>query len=1098
MGAGQGYRAKTDGWQMAAWPGMAMVPPVVRTKIIPPRTTRRTLVRPRLLEVLGESLDHRLTILHAGAGYGKSTALASFAQAHQPFAWYQVSAEDSDPLVFLPHLCRALEQALPGLRGLPIAALEGWKDSGTSPPTSLIVDQILNALSMGLRAPTILAVDDAHLVVEEGEVALLLDRLIGLAPPDFHVILASRRPIHLPSLSRWQAQGEVLILDQGVLAFSVREIDELFSEQYGYQLTPEEVEGLWEVTEGWAIALHLIWQGLRSGATPSVRAAISHQAVSTQALFDVLAREVLGQQPQEVQAFLRASATLRVMTAEACDAVRQADDSETFLAHVQNQDLLVVDLGQGHWRYHPIFRSFLEQLASPGERARWHRRAAAFFQRQGDLDAAVYHMLQAHDFSGAADILVRHGATLLASGRLDSLATYLDSLPPQALHQRPELLHYLGDLARLHSRFHEALGWYQQAERLWRERGQVEGVGRALRGQARVYLDTVNPSRAEELLQQALRLSDGTVDREAQARLYELLAENKLNAGKPEEAERLQRHAASLRREGPQESELLYRVLLRTGRLREAREKLIARAEAERQQPARRPRAHRETLLLLSLIHSMEGEAAEAYRTALEGTRRGEEMDSPFVTAVGHMRQGHALMLLREEGGYRQARAHFELAVAASRGMAIPRLRVEACWGLTRAYGYRGDLAMAGQVAREGLEIAGRAGDEWIASLIRVTMGAALALAGRYGEARSWLGRAAHGFEECSDPFGRTVARLWLSWIWFRQGDLERLADLLPEVLSSCRMHGYDCLFTRATLLGPPSERALVPLLILARQKGWEAGYAARLLAAMGLPDISLHPGYQLRILTLGEFQVRRGAIPVGPKEWRREKARQLFQLLITYRDAPLDRDQILEHLWPGEDPESAQRGFKVALSTLLNVLEPERSPGSESAYILRQGSIYGLRPEADLWIDAQEFVDLVRSVENLDLAQAQDSMHLLERAVDLYRGEYLPDARYQTWAAPEREHLMVLFLRAADRLCAAYLEADRPQEALDLADRILGFDNCWERAYRHLMRAYSRLGDHGQVARTYRRCVETLQKEMEVQPAPETQALYRRLLGGG
>jgi len=243
---------------------------------------------------------------------------------------------------------------------------------------------------------------------------------------------------------------------------------------------------------------------------------------------------------------------------------------------------------------------------------------------------------------------------------------------------------------------------------------------------------------------------------------------------------------------------------------------------------------------------------------------------------------------------------------------------------------------------------------------------------------------------------------------------------------------------------------------------------------------------------------VRRGAIPVAPKEWRREKARQLFQLLITYRDAPLDRDQILEHLWPGEDPESAQRGFKVALSTLLNVLEPERSPGSESAYILRQGSIYGLRPEADLWIDAQEFVDLVRSVENLDLAQAQDSMHLLERAVDLYRGEYLPDARYQTWAAPEREHLMVLFLRAADRLCAAYLEADRPQEALDLADRILGFDNCWERAYRHLMRAYSRLGDHGQVARSYRRCVEILQKEMEVQPAPETQALYRRLLGGG
>jgi tetratricopeptide (TPR) repeat protein len=92
------------------------------------------------------------------------------------------------------------------------------------------------------------------------------------------------------------------------------------------------------------------------------------------------------------------------------------------------------------------------------------------------------------------------------------------------------LLNQLGDLARLHSRFDEALGWYQQAEDMWRERGQHEGVARGLRGQARVYLDTVNPSQAEELLQQSIRLTDGIEGRESQARIYELLAENKLNA----------------------------------------------------------------------------------------------------------------------------------------------------------------------------------------------------------------------------------------------------------------------------------------------------------------------------------------------------------------------------------------------------------------------------------------------------------------------------------------------------------------------------------------------------------------------------------------
>ena len=100
---------------------------------------------------------------------------------------------------------------------------------------------------------------------------------------------------------------------------------------------------------------------------------------------------------------------------------------------------------------------------------------------------------------------------------------------------------------------------------------------------------------------------------------------------------------------------------------------------------------------------------------------------------------------------------------------------------------------------------------------------------------------------------------------------------------------------------------------------------------------------------------------PILANGWRREKSRQLFQLLLTYRTAPLDRDQICEHLWPEADPVTAYRNFKSTLNTLYQVLEPERSPGSESAFILREGSTYGLRPNADIWLDADQFVNAVQ-----------------------------------------------------------------------------------------------------------------------------------------
>jgi DNA-binding SARP family transcriptional activator len=755
----------------------------------------------------------------------------------------------------------------------------------------------------------------------------------------------------------------------------------------------------------------------------------------------------------------------------------------------------VVDPGDGSLRYHHIFHRFLQQQTDPQQRDAWHLRAAAFFRKRQDLDDTTYHLLQARDWEATAALLDHYGAELLSAGRLDTLANALDVLPPDILRQHPALLFYLGDLARLRSRFQEAIGWYQQAEGLWRERSQQEGVARALRGQARVYLDTVNPSRAEELLQQSIRLSDGMEGRESQARLYELLAENKLNAGRVEEAERLRQQAQSLRTEGPSDSQLWFRVLLRTGRLEEARLALEARAETERREPVQTPRAHRETQLLLSLIYAFQGQAQQAYQAALVGTQRGIELQSPFVTAVGHIRQGHALMLFSGPSHYQQARQQFLEAARLSRMLSVPRLLVETYWGLCRVAGYQGDLSQATQVAQEGIEIATQYGDEWIASLLRLSIGASLTLAARYEAAHDWLERSSLGFQECSDPFGLTTARLWLCLSGYHQENLNTLGRILPEVLSTCRERGYDFLFTRPTLLGPPDERILTPLLILARQRGWEAAYAARLLSTMGLANIEFHPGYQLRVCTLGSFQTWRGNMPVPTNGWRREKARQLFQVLLTNRDAPLDRDQIVEYLWPGLDPSTAQRNFKVTLNTLYQVLEPERRPSSESAYILREATVYNLRQGADLWLDAEQFVQAIQRGEALLESQPEQAVVLLQPALDLYQGEYLPDARYEAWSAVEREHLAVLFLRTADRLSEFYISTGRIEDGINLCQRILSFDNCWERAYRHLMLAYDRLGDHGQVARTYQHCLQALHGELDVAPSQDTEQLYQELL---
>jgi len=1082
--------AASSKWRMAVYRESR----IVRTKLTPPRLHQRILHRPRITKRLLEAVDYPLTIVQAGAGYGKSTALAALAENHYPLIWYHLAPEDADSLIFLFHLLYGFRAALPDLSEAPLALLEGWEENCAGSLWTTVVDALVNELAEVSSGPVFLILDDAHLLNETTDPPRIIDRLIGRAPSDLHVILSTRYPPRLPSLITRRTRGEVLEIGERELAFTPQEITALFDERYGLSLSPEEVNRLASQTEGWAIALQLVWQGLQSGAVSTLSQALERLSSPTQDLFAYLAQEVLRQQPPDIQEFLLATAVLREMTPAICDCLRAATDSNLILRYLLERSLFVADLGDGHIRYHHLFRDFLRHQLSPQAVRTAHRRAATCLLQYGEVEEAVCHLLTGEAFQEAAEILDRLGHEMVQAGRLDTLSGWIGALPPEVLETHPPLMTYLGDIARLHSRFNEALGWYRQAEERSRARGDVRGIGQALRGQARVYLDTVNPSQAEHLLQEALRLADGQEDRETRARLLDLLAENRLNLGHPEEAERFRAQTRELREEGPGPAELAVRVLLRTGRLDEARRLLEERAEIEAREPVLRPRAHRETLLLLSLILAMQGEAEGAYRCAVEGTRRGQALQSPFVTAVGYMRQGHAWLLKEEAQAYEKACECFHRAIALGDSLAVPRLKVEAFWGLCRAHGLHGETDLAEEAARQGIEIALRAGDEWIAALIRVSMGAGYVLADRSAEAADWLARASTGFRECGDTFGETVTRLWQCLLWYRTGDTARLGRGLSDLLYLVRQHGYDYLFQRKTLLGPPDPRCLVPLLILARDAGYQQPCAQNLLTQIGLAEVEIHPGYQLRIQALGPFRVWRGAQEVLPSEWQREKARQLFQLLLTYRRGLLDREQIMEMLWPNLDPVASRRNLKVVLSTLCNILEPERKKGAPSAYVLRDGSLYGLRPGADLWLDAEEFERLIAEGDRRFDQDEEGAITLYRQALNLYQGEYLQECPYEEWCSEERERLLGLYLRTADRMGHILVERKLWEEALEICQCVLSHDPCWERAYRLMMVAYAQMGNRAQALRTYQRCVERLQDELQIKPAPDTIRLYESI----
>ena len=529
------------------------------------------------------------------------------------------------------------------------------------------------------------------------------------------------------------------------------------------------------------------------------------------------------------------------------------------------------------------------------------------------------------------------------------------------------------------------------------------------------------------------------------------------------------------------------RIFLRTGRLQEGIDLLQDREANHPVLPPSRPqRFHRESTLLLSLFYAIIGEIDKADTYARQGIEIGRLLQSTFVQSVGYMRLGHAILLYSQHpftpDGFEQAMAYYQESIDK---VDVTRIHVEPLWGMCRALGYTHHIQQAEQLALESLEIAKKAGDEWISILIQLSLGAGEVLTGNYEAAQQYLTTAETSSLKVKDPFTLSVARMWLALRAWQQGYQNTAFGYLEKMLPLVREHGYDFVLTRETLLGLKDREMIYPLLLAAAENNIENPFIQDLLKARGIENEPYHPGYTLWVRTFGGFKVWRGDQAVDPEEWKREKARQLFQLLVAHRDKWLHRDQIISMLWMDTPLENATNYLKVVLNALNQVLEPDRPRGESAFFIERRQELYRLNPNARVVVDAELFTEEI----------SDGSLAALENAVKLYQGRYFADSYVQEWLMIEEQYYHQQFLLAAERLTAQLMDEHAYQRALEVTYRILGEDNLWESAYRSQMTIFHEMGRPSMVREVFRQCQDVFQQQMDSEVSPATLELYEGLI---
>lgn len=257
---------------------------------------------------------------------------------------------------------------------------------------------------------------------------------------------------------------------------------------------------------------------------------------------------------------------------------------------------------------------------------------------------------------------------------------------------------------------------------------------------------------------------------------------------------------------------------------------------------------------------------------------------------------------------------------------------------------------------------------------------------------------------------------------------------------------------------------------------------------------LETEPG-QLFVTTLGQFSLVREGQVLEASVWVREKARILFQYLITNRKQFIPRDRITFDLWPDLDPEKASRDFKVALSAANAAIRGADEPDRDEEFILRQGLSYRLNEAAPIAIDAELFERYLEKARKMETTDVKESIRLYRSGLEMYGGEYLPERLYDDWTSSERERLTTLFLLGSTSMAMLLLGTGEADEAIIWSERVTAVDPLWEEAYRIQMLAYNLKGNRPKAVQVYSRCRRILGDELGIEPMAGTTAVYNQIM---
>ncbi len=1048
---------------------------ILRSKIKPPKR-QHILHRKRLIRIFGDFREKKLTTVIAGAGYGKTTLLwdAMSRMGTSPF-WYRLGDQDTDFKVFVSYLYACFNSSRKPAFGLkkPVDMLHSW----------------LAFIEKRLTSPTVLVFDDFHLVQKDDQIMAAVEFILDRLPSFLHLVIIGRHELPL-RLSRLRAQDQLVEIDETDLSFTTDEIRSFFERVT--DLADGHIDDIAAGTGGWAAGLVLLRHAFKNRHPDAVSERLKSLHQAPRYIFSYLRENVFDTQPDHVKAFMMKIALLPEIDTRLCSRIFHVEDADAILKSMVADHLMIfpVDESGTVFSMHHLLQDFLvselKQSFPQGQIDALHIKIAEETEAC-DSFLALTHYIEGRAYEKAVRLIETHEMEFLIEGKVNFLGQCLSRIPEQVIEANPRLLLAQAKLYSYFGNPRKATDLIVRAHQLFKKQNAKEEMISCLVELGSQYYFTGHVKEAKLLMEQVLEEVEPRSATYVVAMTYLSFLSSVLG----------EFHTAHS----------YYDIAV---------EVIDGYPELERRIAF--------ALLNTSFIHLL------YFEGDFEGSH---DVSQKLLNTIIELNIHSCLPLV-----YYQLSINCYLLEAFEKGCAYAELGITACEKMLLSDSRKGWVYLAFARNTLGLGQTGKA-----EALVHESMALFEDPGNRWGMAHAWeclhlvhlkrgnLQKAHKLLNNALDiikGYGLHITKgILLNSLAKRliiEEEPERALALLSEARSRLKGAEYylfnNHLLTVRALDRINQPKAAVTHLDLALRLSKANGYTrflkrekewfARLLKDNAFTDRTLYENHKgllerlfdketdtpvLRISLLGPFWAVTGNTPIPP--FKSANALMILKYLAANRQRGfIHKEELIELIWPDENPEKTGSRFNMAMSALRKTLEPDLPARAASTYIERKKDSYRLYGDDRAVIDAERFSRAAAKA--LKAPEDSPGKHdMLLAALSIYTGPFLEEDRYQDWCMEKNQTYTQLFGQLLNAIADSYERKNDIKGAVLYTRKRLNLDPLDEAAFEHLMHLYSLIGDRLKVSRTYQEYQKTV-KQMELPVNPELTAFFRDLIQSG